>query len=71
VLAEAGIEPNWIAGMPIGSINAAILAGNPPRDRIDRLREFWTGVASDGWWPCLGSGLDSREVMSHAIFSTR
>jgi NTE family protein len=29
-LAEADIHPNWIAGISIGAINAAILAGNPP-----------------------------------------
>ena len=40
-LHEAGIDPNWFAGISIGAINAAILAGSAPRDRIDRLREFW------------------------------
>src|ERR1700745_3593375 len=49
-LAEAGIQPNWIAGISIGAINAAIIAGNPPKSRVDRLREFWTSVPSDG--PC-------------------
>ncbi|MFZ0723749.1 MAG: patatin-like phospholipase family protein, partial [Xanthobacteraceae bacterium] len=34
-LAERGIEPDWIAGMSIGAINAAIIAGNAPNDRID------------------------------------
>ena len=43
-LAEAGIHPNWIAGISIGAINAAIIAGNPPNFRVDRLREFWTQV---------------------------
>jgi NTE family protein len=50
-LAERGIGPDWIAGMSIGAINAAIIAGNPPNDRIDRLREFWNLVTSDGCWP--------------------
>ena len=49
-LAEADIHPNWIAGISIGAINAAIVAGNPPSSRIDRLREFWTHVTSDGLW---------------------
>src|SRR6202048_5068045 len=52
-LAEAGIHPNWIAGTSIGAINAAIIAGNPPNARIDRLREFWTQVTTDGPWFCL------------------
>ena len=43
-LSEAGIYPNWIAGISIGAINAAIIAGNAPNDRVDRLREFWTQV---------------------------
>ena len=43
-LSEAGIHPDWIAGISIGAINAAIIAGNPPNSRVDRLREFWTQV---------------------------
>jgi len=46
-LAEAGIEPDWVAGISIGAINGAIIAGNKPKDRVSRLREFWEGV-SDG-----------------------
>jgi predicted acylesterase/phospholipase RssA len=36
-LAEAGIEHDWVAGVSVGAINAAIIAGNPPNSRIDRL----------------------------------
>jgi len=43
-LAEAGLGPDWIAGISIGSINAAIIAGNPPESRVNKLREFWEGV---------------------------
>jgi len=53
-LAEAGIHPNWIAGVSVGAINGAIIAGNPPNSRIGRLREFWTQVTASGLWPCLG-----------------
>ena len=42
-----GIEPDWLAGISIGSVNAAIIAGNPPERRIDRLREFWQMVSSE------------------------
>src|SRR5437868_4029823 len=45
-LAEAGIHPDWVAGISIGAINAAIVAGNPPESRVDRLRDFWTQVTS-------------------------
>jgi NTE family protein len=57
-LLEAGIHPNWIAGISIGAINAAIIAGNPPNSRVDRLREFWTQVTADGLWP----GLDQLNL---------
>src|SRR5712671_3497074 len=50
-LAEARIHPNWIAGISIGAINAAIIAGNSPASRVDRLREFWTQVTSGSPWP--------------------
>jgi NTE family protein len=43
-LHEAGIEPDWIIGTSIGAINAALIAGNAPADRLDRLRAFWGRV---------------------------
>ncbi len=49
-LAEANIHPDWIAGISIGAINGAIIAGNPPHSRVDRLREFWTQVTSSTPW---------------------
>ena len=45
-LCEAGHTPNWVAGISIGSVNAAIIAGNPPEKRAERLREFWDRVSS-------------------------
>jgi NTE family protein len=53
-LSEAGIHPDRIAGISIGAINAAIIAGNPPNFRVDRLREFWTHVTANGLWRYLG-----------------
>ena len=38
---EAGIEPDWIIGTSIGAINGAIIAGNPPAERMRRLDAFW------------------------------
>lgn len=51
-LAEHGIEPTWVAGISIGAINSAIVAGNAPADRVARLRAFWE-LASSGQvgWP--------------------
>jgi Patatin-like phospholipase len=45
-LAEADLHPDWVAGISIGAINAAIIAGNPPESRVDKLREFWELVSS-------------------------
>ena len=39
-LHDAGIRPDWFAGISIGAINAAILAGNAPERRIDRLHVY-------------------------------
>ena len=45
-LSEAGFAPDWVAGISIGAINAAIIAGNPAERRIERLRTFWVNVSS-------------------------
>jgi NTE family protein len=44
-LCEAGIEPDWVIGTSIGAINASLIAGNPPEQRLGRLQEFWRRVA--------------------------
>jgi len=41
---EAGLEPDWVIGTSIGAINAALIAGNPPNRRLDRLHAFWDQV---------------------------
>lgn len=57
-LETAGYDPAWVAGISIGAVNAAIIAGNPPERRIERLRAFWDKASSrmpfpapfaDGW----------------------
>jgi NTE family protein len=59
-LAEADLHPDWVAGISIGAINAAIIAGNPPEKRVDRLRAFWDLVTANplGGWadPWFGGG---------------
>lgn len=40
-LTQAGIQPTWVAGISIGAIHCALIAGNPPNRRAERLREFW------------------------------
>ncbi len=43
-LSEAGIEPDWVIGTSIGAINAALIVGNAPGDRLEAVREFWRRV---------------------------
>ncbi len=56
---EAGIEPDWIVGTSIGAINASLIAGNAPEERVEKLKEFWERVTQRsmfdeiGLWPQL------------------
>ncbi len=59
---EAGIEPDWLAGVSIGSINAAIIAGNPPERRLERLRDFWNTVADRRLWAFPRDGDNARKL---------
>ncbi|WP_338688046.1 DUF3734 domain-containing protein [Bradyrhizobium sp. 26S5] len=63
-LAEANIHPDWIAGISIGAINAAIIAGNPPNTRVDRLREFWTQVTLDAPFTDLMNSDHTRDFLN-------
>jgi NTE family protein len=49
-LHEAGIEPDWICGVSIGAINSAIIAGNPPERRLERLHTFWDRITGRKIW---------------------
>ncbi|MDR6625841.1 patatin-like phospholipase family protein [Caulobacter segnis] len=48
-LAQASLHPNWVAGISIGAINAALIAGSAPEARVEKLRAFWRTVTSDPW----------------------
>jgi NTE family protein len=69
-LVESDIEPGWIAGISIGAINSAIIAGNRREDRVARLRDFWNLVSEgkdNGWSDYLGgfwSGDMARDWMN-------
>ena len=49
-LNEAGLEPDWISGVSIGGINAAIIAGNPVDQRLEALTEFWRRITDRTLW---------------------
>ncbi len=49
-LHEAGVEPDWVTGVSIGAINAAIIAGNPRDERIEKLQEFWNRITERRVW---------------------
>lgn len=53
-LAETGLHPDWVVGISIGAINAAIIAGNAPERRVDKLRELWEEITS----PAMGFDAD-------------
>ena len=46
-LTEAGLHPDWVAGISIGAINSALIAGNPPERRVEKLRQFWEGITTE------------------------
>jgi NTE family protein len=51
-LSMSDYRPDWVAGISIGAINAAIIAGNPPETQVARLREFWQRITPDrDFWP--------------------
>jgi NTE family protein len=67
-LHEAGIEPHWVIGTSIGAINAAIIAGNEPAVRLDRLREFWARMECKAPWsatpfPLLGDNIFGANLL--------
>ena len=65
-LHAAGLSPGWIAGISIGAINAGIIAGNEPQNRIPRLREFWNGISSQLLARPLLDGEQLREWFNEA-----
>ena len=44
-ISDAGYQPDWVAGISIGGFNAAIIAGNPPEERLGKLEEFWNEIS--------------------------
>jgi NTE family protein len=72
-LHEAEVAPDWVAGISIGAINGAIIAGNKMADRVPRLRGFWEQITSCPSWSMVemfnpviqGSGDRARTLWGH------
>jgi len=61
-LCHHDFEPEWVAGISIGAINAAIIAGNPREERVGRLKEFWETVSSPVSWNPVVKGDRARSL---------
>lgn len=64
-LSEADHTPDWVAGISIGAINAALIAGNPPDRQVESLRHFWEEITRAFDWPAPTGGV-SREMFNTA-----
>lgn len=64
-LHEAGIEPDWVIGTSIGAINASLIAGNRPEDRLARMHEFWDRVSHTSLQRLLGAAPIVGPAMSN------
>src|SRR5947199_5368414 len=72
-LCRCDFEPDWIAGISIGAINAAIIAGNERDKRVERLKEFWDMVSQPVPWSPVVRGDRARSLFnetSAAIIAT-
>jgi NTE family protein len=63
-LCRHDFEPSWIAGISIGAINAAIIAGNPREKRVERLKEFWNMVSAPVPWNPVTKGDRGRSLFN-------
>ena len=72
-LAEAGVAPDWVIGTSIGAINAALIAGNAPGQRLQRMTEFWSGIRQAGLaeWasalPFVGPALGKAAIVAGGL----
>ena len=65
-LHEQGVRPERIVGASIGAVTGAILAGNPPERRLERLQAFWAEAALAHRPGRAPAGLRGRQVYNGA-----
>jgi len=68
-LAEANLHPDWVAGISIGAINSALIAGNPPEKRVERLRAFWDIVSAPPFGMPYIAALEGRDEFTHSVIN--
>jgi NTE family protein len=64
---EAGVEPDWVIGTSIGALNGAIIAGNPPEQRVPRLRAFWEAMERHDLFGSLPPAFANALTLAHGI----
>ena len=65
-LCAVDLRPDWVAGISIGAVNAAIIAGNPPERRLERLKAFWDLTSSGSTAKPLAADSVSRAYFNEA-----
>jgi NTE family protein len=70
-LAEAELHPDWVAGISIGAINSALIAGNPPEQRVGKLRAFWQEITANPLldWAIGLESLTPRGDLARSVFN--
>lgn len=69
-LQEGAFAPDWVAGISIGAINAAIICGNPIDQQVERLHAFWEEITSGIVLSPLFSDATSRNAFAELAAAT-
>ena len=68
-LAEANLHPDWVAGISIGAINSALIAGNPPERRVEKLREFWETISAPPFGGPYITAIKGSDEFTHTLIN--
>src|SRR5690349_13642942 len=70
-LADAELHPDWVAGISIGAINSAIIAGNAPAERAPKLRAFWEEITANPLldWAVAADEFTPKGDLARSVFN--
>jgi NTE family protein len=70
-LSEADLHPDWVAGISIGAINSAVIAGNPPEQRVAKLRAFWEEITANAVfdWVVAADQFEPKGDVARSLFN--